>query len=249
MAEFFGKSKKIRRLTGKNQMLDYLLELMRHQGTARHLRLDSVSDEHLEKILQAARWAPSGANTQPWDFVIVKDSRIKEKIAQIFASTYEKAKRMDKKFPYHDPKGLHSRFTTPPVLIAVCADSRLMKAYPKVSYREEILNVSMGVAIQNMMLAANALGLALSWGTLDTLKRDKLRKLLGVPTSIRVLEALQLGYPTKRVRPSYRRSYRDFTHSNKFDISKLRSEKEIRSLLSTRINPNIYSGVHKRTRK
>lgn len=222
---------------------------MSGQGTVRHFKSNPVPEEHLKKILQAARWAPSGANTQPWDFIVVKDSKLKEKIAQIYVDTQKQAKRGDKAFPYHDVEESRKKFTNPPILIVVCADTRFMKAYPKVGYREEILNVSMGAVIQSMMLAAKALGLGLSWGTADALSRNKLRELLGVPAHIRILEVLQLGFPAEQVLPRFRRDPRDFSHVDKFDTSKLRSEKEIKNLLSTRIFPNIYSGVRKPRKK
>lgn len=222
-----------------------LLKVMSSQGTVRHFKSNPVPEEHLKKILQAARWAPSGANTQPWDFIVVKDPRLKEKIAQIYVDTQKQAKREDKAFPCHDAEKSRKRFIDSPILIVVCADTRFMKAYPKVGYREEILNVSMGAAIQNMMLAAKALGLALSWGTADALSRNKLRELLGIPAHIRIPEVLQLGFPAKRVLPRFRRDQRDFSHVDKFDTSKLRSVKEIKNLLSTRTSPDIYSGVRK----
>ena len=225
--------------------IGYLLRLMSNQGTVRHFKPDPVSDEHLEKILQAARWAPSGANTQPWDFIIVRDPELKKKIAQIFVYTRQKARKEDKEFPHYTNEELRKRFTDSPILIVVCADTRFMKAYPKIGYREEILNISMGAVIQNMMLAAKALGLGLSWGTVDTLDRNKLRELLGVPAHIRVLEVLQLGFPAERVLPRFRRDPRDFTHMDEFDTSKLRSKEEIENLLSTRKTPDIYSGVQK----
>jgi len=229
--------------------IDDLLKLMGRQGTARHFKSDPVPEGELEKVLQAARWAPSGANAQPWDFIVIKNPKLKEKIAQIFADSNQHAKTEDKEFPYYSDEGLKRRFTEPPILIVVCADTRFMKAYPKVGYREQILNVSMGAAIQNMMLAANALGLALSWGTVDTLNRDKLQELLSVPAHIRILEVLQLGYPAARALPRSRRNSSDFTHVDKFDNSKLRSEKEIKNLLSTRKSPDIYSGVRKPKKK
>lgn len=222
-----------------------LLKLMSSQGTVRHFKSDPVPEKHLKKILRAARWAPSGANTQPWDFIVVRDPELKKKIAQIFVDTQREAKKKDKEFPRDADEVLWKRFTDPPVLIVVCADTRFMKAYPKVGYREQILNVSMGAAIQNMMLAANALGLALSWGTVETLSRDKLRKLLGGPAHIRILEVLQLGFPAKRVSPRFRRDPCEFMHVDEFDASKLRSEKEINNLLSARTSPDIYSGVRK----
>lgn len=219
-----------------------LLNLMKSQQTARNFKPSPVSDQKLNKVLQAARWAPSGANTQPWDFIVVRDPKTKEKIANIILQSKRLAKEKDKKFPYGNVEGLIRRFSDPPILIVVCADTRFMKAYSKFGYREQTVNVSMGVAIQNMMLTAKALGLGLSWGTLDKLNREKLRKLLRIPTYVRVLEILQLGYPVKIGSPGYRREPHEFVHEGNFDVSKIRSDEEIEKLLSTRKGANIYSG-------
>jgi 5,6-dimethylbenzimidazole synthase len=222
--------------------VSYLLKLMESQVTVREFKSDPVPSGHLEKILKAASRAPSGANAQPWDFIIVQDPEMKRKIAEVFVYVQKKSKRLDRCFPHHSPEAMWKRLTCAPVLIVVCADSRFKRAYPKFGYREEILNVSMGAAIQNMMLTAHALGLGLSWGTVGILGRDRLRKLLGVPPHIRVLEVLQLGYPAKRVSPGFRRDPKEFTHLEKLDVSKLRRDEEIKKLLSTRKSPDIYSG-------
>lgn len=174
---------------------------------------------------------------------MIKDRELKERIAQIFVDAQKEAKRKDREFPYEDDEKLRRRFIDPPVLIAVCADPRFMVAYPKVGYREMILYISMGAAIQNMMLAANACGLALSWGTVDSLRRDKLRRLLGVPDPLLILEVLQLGYPAEQAPPRFRRPPKDFTHQDKFEPSKLRTDGTIKGLLRARKSADIYSGV------
>ena len=224
-----------------------LLNLMKSQQTVRNFKPNPVSDQKLNNVLQAARRAPSGANTQPWDFIVVKDSKTKEKIANIILQGKRLAKEKDKKFPYGNVEGLVRRFSDPPILIVVCADTRFMKAYSKFGYREQTINVSMGTVIQNMMLTAKALGLGLSWGTLDKLNREKLSKLFQVPTYIRVLEILQLGYPAKIGSPGYRRDPHEFVHVGNFDVSKVRSDEEIEKLLSTRKAADIYSGAQRAT--
>lgn len=219
-----------------------LVRLMSGQRTVRRFKPDPVPEGHLRKILEAARWAPSAANTQPWDLVVVKDHKLKEKIAEIYADALRAARSEDKRFPYDNPDGLYERFTKPPVLIAVCADTRFRKAYPKAGDRKRNLYISMGLAIQNMMLAANALGLGLSWGTTNSFSREKLSRLLRVPASHQVIEVLQLGYPVEQMPPRFRRDTSDFTHRDKFDRSKLRSDEEIRNLIRTRKSADIYSG-------
>ena len=222
-----------------------LLNLMKSQLTVRNFKINPVSNQKLNKILEAARWAPSAANSQPWDLIVVRDSKTKEKIADIILQSKRLAKEKDKKFPYGNIEALVRRFCDPPILIAVCADTRLMEAYPKFGFREQNYSVSIGAAIQNMMLMAKALGLALSWGTPDKLNMEKLRDLLDAPPHIRVVEILQLGYPVKIGSPGHRRQTREFVHAGKFDGSKSRSNKEIEILLSTRKAGDIYSGSPK----
>jgi|GEM_PF-94204 len=222
-----------------------LLNLMRSQQTVRSFKTKPISGKKLNTVLQAARWAPSAANTQPWDIIVVKDPKTKGKIAEIIMQSKRTASEKDKKFPYGNVEGAIRRFTEPPVLMAVCGDTRFMKAYPAFGYKEQNIDVSVGAAIQNMMLTAKSLGLALSWGTLDSLNRDKVRKLLDVPTHIKVMEVLQLGYPVKIGSPGHRRESQEFVHADHFDISKIRSDDEIEKLLATRKGGDIYSGIKK----
>ena len=220
--------------------VDDLLELMA-KGTVRSFRPDEVPDDRLQKVLEAARWAPSGANTQPWELVVIRAPELKQEIARIFVAAHRRARAVDPSFPYEGEERLLARFTTSPVLIAVCADSRFERAYPRVGYRERILYVSVAAAIQNMMLAARACGLALSWGTVDRFCEGALGRLLGLPEHLRVLEVLQLGYPAEEARPRFRRPASDFTHLERFDPRKLRGHEEIERLLRTRREPDIYS--------
>lgn len=220
--------------------VDDLLELMA-KGTVRSFRPDRVPDDCLQKILEAARWAPSGANTQPWELVVIGAPELKREVARIFAAAHRKAREVDLGFPYEGEERLRARFTEAPLLIAVCADSRFKRAYPRVGYRERILHVSVAAAIQNMMLAARACGLALSWGTVDRLCEGALARLLGLPQHLRVLEVLQLGYPGEEARPRFRRATGDFTHLERLDASKLRGDEEIERLLRARREPDIYS--------
>lgn len=219
-----------------------LLELMA-KGTVRSFKPGEVPDDCLRKVLEAARWAPSGANTQPWELVVIRAPELKQRVARAFAAAHRKAREVDPSFPYEDEERLRARFTAAPVLIAVCADSRFKRAYPKVGYRDRILHVSLGAAIQNMMLAARACGLALSWGTVDRLCEGRLRELLGLPEHLQVLEVLQLGYPAEGARPRFRRASSDFTHLERLDASKLRGDEEIERLLRARREPDIYSSL------
>ena len=63
--------------------IDALLEFMKKRRNIRRFKSDAVPDEHVEKMLEAGRWAMSGANAQPWEFIVVRDQGKKEKIADV----------------------------------------------------------------------------------------------------------------------------------------------------------------------
>ena len=65
---------------------DSFLELVRNRRSIRRFKPDPIPDEYIKKIIEAARWAPSGYNTQPWDFVVIKDKKLKESIVQMASS-------------------------------------------------------------------------------------------------------------------------------------------------------------------
>ncbi len=62
---------------------DSLLELLKNRRSIRRFKLDPVPDEYVDKIIEAARWAPSGFNSQPWEFVVVRKQELKDRIVQL----------------------------------------------------------------------------------------------------------------------------------------------------------------------
>ncbi|MBA7644491.1 Bifunctional F420 biosynthesis protein FbiB [subsurface metagenome] len=64
--------------------MDYgsLLELVKNRRSVRRFKTDPIPDEYVEKIIEAACWAPSGFNLQPWEFVVVKKQELKDSIVQ-----------------------------------------------------------------------------------------------------------------------------------------------------------------------
>ncbi len=188
---------------------DELIDLMRKRWTARKFRSKEVDGEDLDKILEAGRWAPSGGNKQPWELIVIRDEDTIKKIAKMYA----------------EGMGLSSlpeMYTSPPVLIAVCIDTRIIDSYPDMMPAEFVINASIGAMVQNMSLVAASLGLSLSWGTQPLDVHEKLRDLLDIPEYIDIPDILQLGYPDQDRYSSERRDVEQFTHKNTMDESKLR---------------------------
>jgi nitroreductase len=187
------------------------LDVARNRLTNRAFAPWEIPRGHFEMILEAARHAPSGANAQPWHYVVVTDPEVKQTIGQCFVDEQQHRARLRMGFPtpnYHGVK-------TAPGLIVVVADFRFIKAFPVLNdgseldrlYKqnaERILLQSVAASTMSAHLAAAALGYAVWWitaiGQEDIQKRIK--PLLGVPDELAVIDVMCFGPPLK---PSYKR--------------------------------------------
>lgn len=155
-----------------------------------------VSDEQLEAILEAGRWAPSYINSQPWEFIVVRDPGMRARLAEVL-------KRVTLAW---------SGFAQAPVLVAVAVDPT----------RDPTHSVEDGAAaVQNMALAAHSLGLASFWAGLRSTDGsrgsvvDEVRGLLDIPKHMSLVAILpigQAGYEAK----SSRRPLAESAHAEKF---------------------------------
>jgi nitroreductase len=173
-----------------------LLEVIKRRRTARTYSPAAVPDDAVRTVLEAARWAPSAANRQPWEFIVIDDDEIKRQLKALFIAD---GAAHDAKYEAVTTK--QAELLAAPVLIAVCGDPAAKERFinaneiPEAN-REELFLMSMGAAIQNMLLAAASLGLATTW--LVRLARVAgVRDLLAVPASLRLVSFVVLGQATE----------------------------------------------------
>lgn len=172
---------------------DRFLELVKKRRTSWVFKPDPIEDELIEKIIDAARYAPSGFNSQPWEFVVIKEQDLRDKIKDIFA---EHIPSRDVKPGMKDPLG----FKTAPVLIILYGDARVRPfALRAVRQRDEtwqsVLTSSLAIAFQYMHLAAASLGLATRWVSAINAPpiERKVRTLLGIPDELITYDMMALG--------------------------------------------------------
>ena len=104
-----------------------LMDVVRNRLTSRAFRPDiAVPREHMEMVLEAARHAPSGANAQPWHYIVVTDPAVKKQIADYFVAEATKRAKLKMKFPTPNYRGLE----TAPGFVVVAADFRFVRAFP-----------------------------------------------------------------------------------------------------------------------
>jgi nitroreductase len=188
-----------------------LMDVVRNRMTNRAFAPYSVPREHFQMILEAARHAPSGANAQPWHYIVVTDPAVKQTIGQCFVDEQRHRARLHMGFPTPNYNGVK----TAPGLIVVLADFRFVRAFPVLNdgseldrlYQqnaERILLQSVAASTMSAHLAAAALGYAVWWisavGQKDI--QRQIRPLLGVPEELSILDLMCFGPPAKA---SYKR--------------------------------------------
>src|SRR5947207_15593265 len=111
------------------------MDVARNRVTTRQFRPDyAVPLEHYEMIMEAGRHAPSGANAQPWHYVVVTDPAVKRVIGQAFVDEQQRRARLHMGFPTPNYHGV----TTAPGLIVIVADFRFIRAFPVLNDDSEL---------------------------------------------------------------------------------------------------------------
>ena len=204
-----------------------LLKIIRTRRSVRVYKKGSVPDEQLQTILEAARWAPSGANSQPWEFVVTRDRRKMKRVREIYANEWKQRKR-------EDPilyKGLKKDYVGDvSVLVLVCGDARTKNVYlttRQPADREKLFQASVANAVEHMMLAAASMNLGTVWVSVREEVEPELRKIFQVPPALRLLWVVPIGHARSWPKAKPRRAVSAFSHVEVYDAKKLRRQNEI----------------------
>ena len=170
-----------------------------------------VPDEVLHRILEAARWAPSAHNAQPWRFIMIRDPTTKRKLAKAMANRWNKdMTKNDIPAEVRESRIRTSiqRFTSAPTLIIACLTMNGMDEYSD-RRRQKIERAmavqSVAAAIQNMLLAAHAEGLGSCWFCAPLFCQGAVRRVLRIPHSVDPQALITMGYPLERPNPPFRK--------------------------------------------
>ncbi|MCZ6451449.1 MAG: nitroreductase family protein [Deltaproteobacteria bacterium] len=206
-----------------------LLKTIHSRRSVRVYKTGKVTDEQLERILDAARWAPSGANSQPWEFIVTRDKKKMKKVREIYLNEWKQRKLED---PFHY-KGLKKDYVGDvSVLVLICGDPRTMQVYlttRQPADREKLFQASVANAVEHMMLMAASERLGTVWVSVREEVEAELRMLFGVPQPLRLLWVVPIGPARVWPRPRRRRELSAFVHWECYDPKKLRSNREIRA--------------------
>jgi nitroreductase len=171
-----------------------VLEAIHTRRAVRHYRPDPVGREDILTVLDAANQAPSGLNRQPWEFLVVTGKKVLE-MGGSYRSTLDEYLSHWDKSPMRDfiTRDEFIRFAETyggaPVVIVV-----LIHADDNPNFRKADLE-SASAALENLLLAATALGLGTCWMTGPTRDEKTLRRILVIPEDREIVAVTPLGYP------------------------------------------------------
>jgi nitroreductase len=219
------------------------LEVMSTMRAMRRLKPDPVPDELLTKLVEAATWAPSGSNLQGYEFVVATDRALMGRLAQLWGRSVEAyLNSVGRVTPAAQDEGVRravlyqrEHFHETPALIVACYHAgrldpsttrRLLTSFPpgdavrllgraqRVSVLGEASSVYPGV--QNLLLAARALGLGAVLTVWHLMLEHEWKRELGIPRGVNTFAVIPVGWPRGRFGPVKRRPPADVIHRDRW---------------------------------
>jgi coenzyme F420-0:L-glutamate ligase/coenzyme F420-1:gamma-L-glutamate ligase len=175
-----------------------------------------VSEEILNEVLEAAGWAPSAHNAQPWRFIVLTEAVAKQELAEAMAGAWVVDVAKDGvTIEAQKRTASIERFTNAPALIVACLTMEGMKEYSDEERRKserDLAMQSLGAAIQNLLLTAHANGLGACWFSAPCFCKDTVRKVLEIPEEVEPQALIALGYPAEKPRAPCRKALQGYSY-------------------------------------
>ena len=209
-----------------------LYETMSTLRAVRRLRPDPIPDDVMERLLQAACWAPTGGNQQPWSIIVVTDPDKKQALKDIYQPQWAKyavgyherlaalppdeAAKKQRQFSAGDHLADHLHEA--PAILMFCADpSRMAITDARLDRVSMVGGGSVYPPVQNLMLACVAEGIGCTLTTLHCLREDEVKAALDIPDGWATVAMVPIGYPVgKGHGPITREPVANMTYRNTF---------------------------------
>lgn len=202
-----------------------LREAMLTQRAVRRVLPDPVDDAIVLRCIELALKAPTGSNGQNWEFVIVKDREIKEEFARRYRQAWSIYGGIGRWMNRHDESmqkvlGAVSwqveHFAEIPTVVVACLRGSRVPMVPMPPLAQSSYYGSIYPSVQNLLLAARAMGLGASLITLPLWSTTAARSALGLPVSVQPCCMVPLGWPRGRYGPTTRKPVGEVTHLDRY---------------------------------
>ncbi|MBB3604180.1 nitroreductase [Mycolicibacterium sp. BK556] len=203
-----------------------LLDAIMTQRAIRRVKPDPVDDAIVVKCIELALRAPTGSNGQNWEFIVVRDQRVKDKLGKRYRQGWSLYGAMGERMAAGDESMLKilksvkwqvEHFSEIPVLVIPCLRGGMRLPYvPTPFVGESSFFGSIYPSVQNLLLAARAMGLGASLITMPLWSVTSARKTLGLPLSVTPVCVVPLGWPKGRYGPTTRKPVEDVVHLDSY---------------------------------
>ena len=209
-----------------------ILETIATTRAVRRFTDEPVTEEELRLCLEAAAAAPSGGNVQPWQFVVVTDPEVRRRLGDVYRRAYVRYEPAVQKAlrPPRDEEEARTRerlldsarhlaehLHEAPVLVLVLAPIRWIELRDDEGPLDiGTIYASVFPAVQNLMLAARALGIGTTLTTLYRIHHDEAREICGIPADFEIAALIPMGRPAVPFRRGERKPIERVTHWNRF---------------------------------
>lgn len=193
------------------------LDLLLSRRSVRRFRPRAVSPDVLERLLEAATWAPSAHNRQPWRFVVLASAGARRSLADAMGADFRRdllADGLSQEQVEARVQRSRQRLQEAPAAVLLCADISVGDRYPDEQRQEaEYLMAVQSVAMAGgqLLIAAHALGLAGVWICAPLFARQAVRRALDLPQDWYPQAIILLGYPARIPEPPARRPLEQVT--------------------------------------
>lgn len=195
------------------------LEAIGSARAMRYLSPDPIPDEAVERLIWAATRASSAHNSQPWQFVVLRDERVRARFGELLRAAAQAADPLPPRPASRSDRlidaGVRNLFSTlgqAPVIILVCGAD----IYPLAAPDRRFLYSAMYSAAQNLLVAARALGLGAASTMLHTLAEPAIRELLAIPDDITIGVTMPVGRPARPFSPIVRKPVAEVVHHDRW---------------------------------
>lgn len=196
-----------------------LFEAMFSQRQITRFKPDPVPREAIEKIIEAAIKAPSGGNTQPWHFVAITNPGLISRIGEIYKELWLGARRSQAEpgetTVYRAARYLANHMPEVPAMILICADHSANYTPGQPIERGRHAS-SIWLAVQNLFLAARALGLGTRLTTTHIRREQEIKDMLVIPDYVETVALTPIGYPRGRFGPTDRKPAAEVSSYNRW---------------------------------
>ncbi len=153
-------------------------------------------------VLEAAGWAPSAHNSQPWRFIVLADARVKRELAERMAEAWVADLKKDNQIVDDSLRSERvERFANAPVLIMACLTMDGLRKFPdeqRQKCERDLAVESLGASLENLLLAAHAAGLGACWFCAPAFCKETVRAVLKIPCEVEPSALIMLGYAAEK---------------------------------------------------